>query len=283
MLIPPSLLLILYGIIAEVSIGDLFTAGIIPGIVLAAFFSITIWILATFFPRFVMAASAADRSPATQHPPLVLLTKMVPITLLILLVLGGIYGGVFTPTEAGAVGALGAMLLAMARRTLSLKSLWAILIETGHVTASILFLLVAAHLYATMLALSGLPDFLGTWMRESGLGFNGILWVYLVVIIVLGCILDSASIMLILLPLILPIVSALNVDLVWFGVITVVAIEIGLLTPPLGVAVFVVKNNLHDDRISVNDIFVGAAPFAFTMLLLVLLLIAVPKIATVLL
>ena len=208
---------------------------------------------------------------------------MVPITLLILVVLGGIYGGVFTPTEAGAVGALGAMLLALARRTLSLKSLWAILIETGHVTASILFLLVAAHLYATMLALSGLPDFLGTWMRESGLGFNGIIWVYLVVIIVLGCILNSASIMLILLPLILPIVSALNVDLVWFGVITVVAIEIGLLTPPLGVAVFVVKNNLHDDRISVNDIFVGAAPFAFTMLLLVLLLIAVPKIATVLL
>jgi C4-dicarboxylate transporter, DctM subunit len=283
MLIPPSLLLILYGIIAEVSIGDLFTAGIVPGVVLAALFAIMIWILATFFPRFVMAAATSGRPAATQHPPLVLLTKMIPITLLILVVLGGIYGGIFTPTEAGAVGALGAMLLAMARRTLNLKSLWAILIETGHVTASILFLLVAAHLYATMLALSGLPDFLGTWMRESGLGFYGILWVYLVVIIVLGCILDSASIMLILLPLILPIVSGLNVDLVWFGVLTVVAIEIGLLTPPLGVAVFVVKNNLQDDRISVNDIFAGAAPFAFTMFLLVLLLIAAPKMATMLL
>lgn len=283
MLIPPSLLLILYGIISEVSIGDLFTAGIVPGIVLSVFFTITIWALATFFPGFVMAKATSERQAATQHPPMVLIYKMFPITLLIVIVLGGIYGGVFTPTEAGAVGALGAMLLAIVRRTLNLKKLWEILIETGHVTASILFLLVAAHLYATMLALSGLPDFLGKWMRESGLGLYGILGVYLVVIIILGCILDSASIMLILLPLILPIVSGLNVDLVWFGVITVVAIEIGLLTPPLGVAVFVVKNNMQDDRISINDIFVGAAPFAFTMLLLVLLLLAIPKVATVLL
>jgi len=134
-----------------------------------------------------------------------------------------------------------------------------------------------------MLALSGLPDFLGNWMRESGLGFYGIIAVYLVVIVALGCILDSASIMLILLPLILPIMSGLDVDLVWFGVLTVVAIEIGLLTPPLGVAVFVVKNNMQDDRISINDIFAGAGPFAFTMLLLVLLLLAVPQLATVLL
>jgi len=283
MLIPPSLLLILYGIIAEVSIGDLFTAGIVPGIVLAVLFGVTIWILATFFPRFVMAGAAGDRAPVTQHSTPVLLSKMSPITLLIVVVLGGIYGGVFTPTEAGAVGALGAMLLAIARRSLNWNTLWGILIETGHVTASILFLLVAAHLYAAMLALSGLPDFLGTWMQKSGLGFYGIMWVYLVVIIVLGCILDSASIMLILLPLILPIMSALNIDLVWFGVITVVAIEIGLLTPPLGVAVFVVKNNMQDDRISVNDIFAGAAPFAFTMLLMVFLLLVEPRLATILL
>jgi tripartite ATP-independent transporter DctM subunit len=283
MLIPPSLLLILYGIIAEVSIGDLFTAGIVPGIVLSILFAAAIWIMATFFPRFVMAGPAGSAPPVTDHSPRVLLSKMFPITLLIFVVLGGIYGGVFTPTEAGAVGALGAMLLAIARRTLSLKTLWEILIETGHVTASILFLLVAAHLYATMLALSGLPDFLGRWMQESGLGFYGIMGIYLAVIIVLGCILDSASIMLILLPLILPIVSALKVDLIWFGVITVVAIEIGLLTPPLGVAVFVVRNNMKDDRISVNDIFAGAAPFALTMFILVLLLLAVPRLATILL
>ena len=283
MLIPPSLLLILFGIIAEVSIGDLFTAGIVPGIVLAVFYAITIWTLSTFFPRFVMAKEPGDRPALTEHPPLVLLSKMSPITLLIVVVLGGIYGGVFTPTEAGAVGALGALLLAFVRRSLTLRSLWDILIETGHVTASILFLLVAAHLYATMLALTGLPDFLGGWMRESGLGFYGIMAVYLVVIVLLGCILDSASIMLILLPLILPIMSGLDVNMIWFGIITVVAIEIGLLTPPLGVAVFVVKNNMQDDRISVNDIFGGAAPFALTMLLMVLLLLAIPGLATILL
>lgn len=283
MLIPPSLLLILFGIIAEVSIGDLFTAGIVPGIVLAVFYAITIWVLSTFFPRFVMAKQADDRPAVTEHAPLALLSKMSPITLLIVVVLGGIYGGVFTPTEAGAVGALGALLLALARRSLTLRSLWGILIETGHVTASILFLLVAAHLYATMLALSGLPDFLGAWMRASGLGFYGIMAVYLVVIVALGCILDSASIMLILLPLILPIMAGLDVNMIWFGVITVVAIEIGLLTPPLGVAVFVVKNNMQDDRISVNDIFAGAAPFALTMLLLVLLLLLLPQLATILL
>lgn len=283
MLIPPSLLLILYGIIAEVSIGDLFTAGIVPGIVLAIMFSLMIWILATYFPKFVMQDGSVAREEPTLFTAPQLLAKLVPITLLILLVLGGIYGGVFTPTEAGAVGALGSMILAIVRRALDFRKLWEILIETGHVTASILFLLVAAHLYATMLALSGLPDFLGNWMRESGFGFYGILFVYLIVVIILGCILDSASIMLILLPLVLPIMTALDVNLVWFGVLTVLAVEIGLLTPPLGVAVFVVRNNLQDDRISVNDIFAGAGPFAFTMLLLTLLLVAYPRLATILL
>lgn len=283
MLIPPSLLLILYGIIAEVSIGDLFTAGILPGVVLSILFATVIWLLATLFPRFVWAEGVGREGQAKLHPPGVLAAKSAPIVLLILLVLGGIYGGVFTPTEAGAVGALGAMILAILRRTLTLRGLWEILLETGHVTASILFLLVAAHLYATMLALSGLPDFIGHWIQTSGLGYAGMIAVYLVIVVLLGCILDSASIMLILLPLILPVMAQQGADLIWFGILTIVAVEIGLLTPPLGVAVFVVKNSLKDSEVTLNDIFAGAAPFALTMLLLVFLLLAIPKLATLLL
>lgn len=210
-----------------------------------------------------------------------MLGRSAPIVLLIMLVLGGIYGGVFTPTEAGGVGAMGAFILALAKRALTWQKLWDTLLETGHVTASISFLLIGAHLYANMIALSGLPDALGNWMAASGYGFYTLLAVYLLLILVLGTILDSASIMLIVIPLVLPIMQQFDVDLVWFGILTVITVEVGLLTPPLGVACFVIRSNLQDARITLNDIFIGAAPFALTMLLLILAIICFPVIVTV--
>lgn len=282
MLIPPSLLLILFGIITESSIGQLFTGGILPGLLMSACFMAMIAILSRFYPRFVFADGVSSTEPQSYT----LLRQFVliwPVLALIALVLGGIYGGLFTPTEAGAVGALGALVLTLIKRALTWRKLWATLLETGHVTASLSVLLVGAHLYANMLALSGLPNHLGEWMNASGLGFYQLLVLYLIVILLMGTILDSASIMLIVIPLILPIAQAQNVDLVWFGIITVVAVEIGLLTPPLGVACFAVRSNIQDSRVNLREIFIGAAPFAATMLFVLALLVIFPKIVTILL
>ena len=276
MLIPPSMLLIVLGIAAELSIGDLFTAGIIPGLLLAAAFCVTIVILVRFFPGFVGAGGTRTHADMELEPTSVLIKKIAPIVLLILIVLGGIYGGIFTPIEAGAVGALGALILTILRRKLNRKVLWQVLIETGYVASSILFLLVAAHLYSNMLALSGLPFTISEWVADSGLGFWAVLGLYLIVIVAMGTILDSPSIILIVVPLIMPIMTGFGVPLIWFGIVTIIAVEIGLLTPPFGIACFTIKTNLDDPRITLGDIFAGAAPFVITMLIVLGIVVAVP-------
>jgi tripartite ATP-independent transporter DctM subunit len=207
--------------------------------------------------------------------------KLAPIVILIALVLGGIYGGYFTPTEAGAAGALGALLISLAKRRLTWASFWQVLVQTGHTTSSICFLIIGASLYSRMLAMSGMPGWLGSLVVESGMGVAGIILALLVVIILLGTILDSASIMLLTLPIALPILTGTGVDLIWLGVMVVLAVEIGLLTPPFGIAAFVVKATLGpDSTVTLGDIFAGAAPFAAMMLLVLVLVFLFPWLAT---
>lgn len=275
MMIPPSLLLILYGILTEQSIGDLFIAGIGPGLLLALFFAGGIVLMAIFTPGFVGRPEGAPEA----LPPRVLLAKGLPIALLIALVLGGIYGGLFTPVEAGAVGSIGALLIGFALRRLTWAGLWRVLVETGLVTATVCFLIIAAQMYSRMLALSGVPAGLGAWAAGADLGFWGLMILYVAIVIALGMILDSSSIMLILVPLMLPVVVPMGVDLVWFGIVTVLAVEIGLLTPPFGISVYVIKATLDDPTITLGDIFKGAAPFALIMLAVLALVIVFPMIA----
>jgi tripartite ATP-independent transporter DctM subunit len=277
MLIPPSLLLILYGLLTEQSIGDLFVAGIGPGLLLATFFGAGVVLMAIFSPRFVGENISRDEGQLSGRE---LLAKSVPLTALILLTLGGIYAGFFTPVEAGAVGALGALVIGLLKRTLNLASLWRVLVETGLVTAAVCFLIIAAQMYSRMLAFSGVPNAFGEIAATADLGLIGLVLLYCLVVIGLGMILDSSSIMLILVPLMLPILQPMGVDLIWFGIVTVVAIEIGLLTPPFGISVYVIKATLDDPEISLGDIFLGAAPFALMMLACLGLIIAFPVIAT---
>ncbi len=280
MMIPPSLLLILYGIIAEQSVGHLFIAGIGPGLVLALAFCIGIAVMVRFFPGFTGIAIAPPRE---RLAPVSLLrdttSKLLPIVLLITLVLGGIYGGVFTPTEAGAIGALGAIVIALAKRRIGARTLWQVTLETGHITAAICFLIIAATMYSRFLSLSGLPAFLTEWVAARDVGIYGFILLYCLILVVLGTILDSSSIMLIALPLVLPIAQAMQIDLIWFGIITVLAVEIGLLTPPLGLSVYVIKGALDDPRIGLGDVFAGAAPFALIMAVVLVLIIVFPAIA----
>ena len=209
-----------------------------------------------------------------------LASKLIPILILMLLVLGGLYSGFFTPTEAGAVGACGALVLALAKRRLTWGSFYKVLGETGHVAVSILFLILAASLYSRMLALTGLPMSVAQWVTSLDLAVYEFLFVYLLVIILMGCIIDSVSIMLIVLPIVLPIAQFFGLDLIWFGVITVVAVEIGLVTPPFGISVYTVKASLNDDTVSVKEIFKGVTPFFIAMLFALFVLTVFPALST---
>jgi len=283
MLIPPSLLLILFGILTETSIGDLFKAGILPGILLSAAYCVAILVMAHRYPKYVgVLQREAESGKGFDMTFLESVLKLLPIALLIALVLGGIYAGWFTPTESGAVGALGALILTLGKRQLSWTKLWQVLVETGHVTVAILFLLIAANMYSRMLAMSGVTAFIGSWFGESGLGLYSVVTVYLVIILLAGTFLDSTSIIMIIVPLIYPVMHEFSVNFVWFGLVTVIAIEVGLITPPLGIAAFVVKSTLDDQRISLNDVFRGALPYVVIMIIVLVLVVVFPQISLVL-
>lgn len=278
MLIPPSLLLILFGVLTETSIGDLFKAGIMPGIVLALAYCLAILVMAYRFPDYV----GGRQNQHTRMEDMSFgqaLWKLTPISLLIGLVLGGLYAGWFTPTESGAAGALGAVVIALAMNKLSWRNLWEVLMETGHVTVSILFLFFAANMYGRMLALSGLTEFVASFVGDSGMGLYTVMCLYLFLILLMGMILDSASIMMIIVPLIYPVMKNLGVDFVWWGILTLIAIEVGLLTPPLGMSAFVVKSSLDDQRITLWDIFAGSFPYVVIMILILALILIFPQIA----
>ena len=241
MLIPPSILLIIFALIAEESVGDLFIAGIGPGILLTFCFCILIAIMAYGFPSTVAQSGALDQHMDQEKMPgRELFAKTYPIVILVLVVLGGIYAGLYTPTEAGAAGAFVAFLFALARKQITPRKLWDVLVETGHITATLLFLIIAASMYSRMLGISGLPTELGRLIGDMNASLAQLLIIYVIILIVLGTIIDSVSIMLIAVPLFLVVLAPFNIDLVWFGVVTVIAVEIGLLTPPLGLAVYVI-------------------------------------------
>lgn len=281
MLIPPSLLMIIYGVIAEESIGRMFLAGIIPGLLLAAMFATLILVFAYVFPSkiFQGGVQKADADVETETLATAAV-KFVPILLLVVLVLGGLYSGFFTPTEAGAVGAAGAFLIAIIRRRLTWRKLWSVLTETGYVSVAVLFLIAAASLYSRMLAMTGMPAAITENITQMGLGPWAFLFAYIVIVVLLGCIIDSVSIMLIMLPIVLPIAAAFNMDLIWFGVLTVLAVEIGLLTPPFGVSVYTVKSALNNPSITIRDIFAGTFPFVMMMVLALLILALFPSLST---
>ncbi|WP_292294633.1 TRAP transporter large permease [Marivita sp.] len=284
MLIPPSILLIIYAILTEQSIGMMFFAGIGPGILLSSVYCLGIIGMAYFMPWFVYdrtgrfsdQAAIAQHDPRDEHSLGGILIKFLPLMGLVIIVLGGIYGGIFTPTEAGAVGAICALLLAVVRKKMSLKSFWKVLLETGHITASICFLIIAATMYSRSLALAGVPMEIGGLVRTATDQFLLVVLIYVLIVLVLGTIIDSVSIILIMVPLFLPVMQGFDADPIWFGILTVIAVEVGLLTPPLGIACFVIKGCLDDPRITLGDVFLGAIPFALMMIFVLGLITAWP-------
>jgi tripartite ATP-independent transporter DctM subunit len=277
MLIPPSSMLIIYAIVAEQSVGHMFIAGFVPGVLLATAFVLGIFVMARLTPDFIGGATDATADSAAPVMGAVdIFTLLLPVAFLVILVLGGIYTGWFSPEEAGAAGSAGALAIGIFKRRLTWQGFWRVLVETGHITASILFLIIAASMYSRMLGVAALPTLFSDWLTGMDLGMAGLMVIYVILMVVLGTIIETASIILIVVPLFLGSVEALGGDLVWFGIVTVIGAEIGLLTPPLGISCFTIKSTIKDPSITLSHIFRGAFPFAAIMLLVLILIIVFP-------
>ncbi|MGF1476883.1 MAG: TRAP transporter large permease [Geminicoccaceae bacterium] len=271
-LIPPSVILVIYGLLTQASIGKLFIAGILPGL-LGIFF----YLLAV---RFVVWRDP-DRGPVGErhswrHRALALRDVWGTLALFVL-VIGGIYGGVFTPTEAAGVGAGGAFLMALARGRLDLKGLASVLGESVRTTASLFAIVIGALIFSNFVNRAGLPGDLVALITAFELPSMAIILMILAIYILLGCIFESLSMLLLTVPIFFPIVQDLGFDLIWFGIIVVVVTEISLITPPVGLNVFVLKGVLGD--ISTGTIFRGVTPFWIADIFRLLILVLVPGIA----
>lgn len=277
MLIPPSVLMVVFAMLTEASVGDLFIAGIVPGLILAGFFAVIIYFLARYMPERVGRVRRLE-----DHELMSLwetVKALLPILTLIGVIIGGIYSGLFTATEAAAVGAAGALLFALARRKLTWANMWQASVDTGHVTATICLIVIAASMYSRMLALSGVTGALSSLLASSDQFYLAIA-LYVGLLLLLGTFLDSLSTILLAVPVALPVFMGYDADIIWLGIVTVLAVEAGVITPPLGIAVFAVKSTLADKSISVDDIFWGSVPFLVATLVLLALMVAFPQIVT---
>lgn len=277
MLIPPSILLIVWGVIAEISIGKLFVAGVIPGILLALMFAVFIIIYAIIKPElFGESKKVSEIKYKSTKSELI---GAMGVIILIFVVLGGIWFGVFTPTESAGMGVLFALILAIIKKT-SWQDIGAAVLETGKISAPILFLLIAAQMYARLLAMGGISEVVQGFFTAFGNDFYTVLIIMVLTWFILGMFIDSVSIILLTVPLFTPIAGSLGYDPIAFAIIGIVAIEAGLLTPPLGLCVYTVKGSVSDPEATLGKIFLGSIPYWIILIILVFLIAFFPGLAT---
>jgi C4-dicarboxylate transporter DctM subunit len=271
-LIPPSIIMVIYGLLTETSISQLFLAGIVPGVLTVLGFMLTIIVMTRIDPSLGPPGAAAS-----SREKLAVLRDVWGVVALFLLVIGGLYLGVFSPTEAASIGAVGALVLGIVNRSFSFTMLSRALLDTVKTTAMIFTILIGAILFNNFLILASMPTIVSGWISGLPLGHTAILLVILGMYVVLGALLDSLAMVLLTIPIVFPIVSALGYDPVWFGVIVVMVVELGLITPPIGMNVFVIKGIARD--VPLATIFRGATPFVTAQIVLILILVAFPRIA----
>jgi tripartite ATP-independent transporter DctM subunit len=271
-LIPPSTGFVLYAILTQESIGRLFLAGVVPGLLLMVLFILTIMVMTTINP------SLGPKGPRTSWSNKFTATiGSLPLIGLVLLTIGGIYGGFFSPTEAAGMGALLAIAYGLVTRTLTFQGLRTALSDSVSTTAVVMLILIGAHVFGPFLALSHVPTMVGNALAALDIGPYGVLIVILACYLVLGCFLEGFAMLVLTMPIFFPVITGLGFDPIWFGVVVVVMLEMGLITPPVGMNVFIVKSVAPG--VDLSDIFRGVFPFLFAMLLLVALLILFPQIA----
>ncbi len=271
-LIPPSVIMLIYGILTETSIGDLFLAGIVPGVILTLLFMGTVALLVRFKPDAAPFIALTPPENSGTDP-----TRIWPAGLLFLIVIGGIYAGIFTPTEAAGIGAVGAITLGMVMKKLNRAALADALFETVETTAMIFLILIGAILFSGFLSLSGTPGMLGTWIDTLALSPLATLLLIIALYILLGAFLDTMAMIILSIPIFFPMVMSLGYDPVWFGILVVLVVELALITPPLGINVFVIRGLSPDT--SLIEVFRGVMPFCVALLIMIALIIAFPSLA----
>lgn len=268
-LIPPSVVLVIYGLIADQNIGALFAAGVIPGLVGILFYLGAVKASVWLKPE---AGPAGPRCDWTER--LTALRDVWGVLLLFGVVMGGIYGGVFTPTEAAGVGAFGAFVFALVRKGLTFKATFEVLLESARTTGMIFTVLIGALIFSQYINLTGLPVTLTEMISGAELHPMLVIMAILVIYLLLGCVLESLSMILLTVPVFYPVVAHLGFDMVWFGIIVVVVTEISLITPPVGLNVFVLRGVLPD--VSTGTVFRGVTPFWIADIFRLLVLVFVP-------
>jgi len=271
-MIPPSTVFAVYGLITEQDIGKLFVAGILPGILAIAMYMLTITVIGYARPGYLPAGVRASWSERMEG-----VREVWATLLLFAFVIGGIYGGFFTATEAAGMGAAGAFLLGIARRRLSPTDIRRSLLEATRTTAAVFTVLIGAILFGYFLTITQTPQKVTEFLTALGLGRYGILALIMLMYLVLGCLMDALAMIILTVPIIFPVIKQLGFDPIWFGVIIVMTVELGLIHPPVGMNIFVIKSVVEDAKIS--TIFYGVLPFIITDVLRLIILIAFPMIA----
>ena len=269
-LIPPSMILVLYGIITSQDIGQLFLAGLIPGLL-----GIIGYIIAIKISILLNKKSFQTQTPLPFVKKVKSLKGVTGIILLFTIVMGGIYTGIFTTTEAAGVGAFGSLIIVMLKKKISIKSFYEILIETVKVTSMLFFLLFGAILFSNFINLAGLPNDLQNFLSIFNFNIYTLLIGIFIIYLILGMFLESLSMMMLTVPIFYPLVQAMGGNLIWFGILVVVAVEISLITPPIGLNVHVLKT-LVKDKVSLKTIFKGVMPFVTIDIIRLFILLLIP-------
>ena len=272
-LIPPSIALAVYGLITQQNIGLLFIAGIVPGLLAIVLYMSVVKLWTLWRPQDVPAGEAAPPGERLDS-----VKSMGPVLLLFVFVIGGIYGGLFTPTEAGALGAAGAIAIAAFRRQLSWAVLTSCLRESVRTGTAILIVLVGAVLFGYFLTVTQTPQRAADLLIAADLGAYGTLFFVILVLLVLGCLIDTLAVVILVVPIVYPIVTRLGFDPIWFGVVVTMTVEIGMISPPVGLNVFVIKGIVRD--VNLWTIYRGVAPFIVIDLVRLAIIVAFPAIAT---
>jgi len=272
-MLPPSTVLAVYGVITQQDIGKLFVAGVLPGLLAMSMYVMTVALIVTV-RRSLLPAGV----PSSWRQRFAGLRDVwAPLTLFVF-VIGGLYGGLFTPTEAGGMGAGGAFVLGVLRRRLSRRDIREALLQATRTAAAVFTVLIGALLFGYFLTITQTPQKITVFLTGLGLGRYGVLTLIMLMYLALGCLMDAMAMIILTVPIIFPVITALGFDPVWFGVIIVMTVELGLIHPPVGMNVFVIKSVVKD--VSFTTIFKGVLPFVATDIVRLALLIAFPAIAT---
>jgi tripartite ATP-independent transporter DctM subunit len=272
-ILPPSIVLAVYSLITEQDVGKLYIAGVIPGLLAIVMYLATITAIGVARPGFLPRgprASWSERLSAVRG--------VWAISLLFVFVIGGMYGGVFTPTEAASMGAGGAWIIAVARRRLTLAQMLDCLLRAVRTSAAIFAILIGALLFGYFLTITQTPQQVTLFLTGLGLGRYGVLAVIMLMYLVLGCVMDAMAMIILTIPIIFPVITALGFDPIWFGIIIVMTVELGLIHPPVGMNVFVIKSVVRD--VSIGTVFVGVIPFVITDIVRLVILISFPILST---